>query len=159
MTIVYAIAAKIYVFPRIGTVDPKNILIPILLLHATRHLGLMFLSPGATYVGIPPEFTFPAAIGDLIAAILAILSIAIVIRGSSFSRLSLWIFNIWGTMDLLTAITLANFYQVESFMGPAYWIPAFWVPALLVTHFIVFVLLIRRWQGDERRTNAIDEKN
>jgi hypothetical protein len=27
------------------------------------------------------------------------------------------------------------------------WIPAFWVPALLVTHFVVFVLLGRRWYG------------
>jgi hypothetical protein len=29
-------------------------------------------------------------------------------------------------------------------MGPAYWIPAFWVPALLVTHYITFVVLMRR---------------
>lgn len=28
-------------------------------------------------------------------------------------------------------------------MGAAYWIPAFWVPALLVTHYIVFVVLLR----------------
>jgi len=31
-------------------------------------------------------------------------------------------------------------------MGPAYWIPAFWVPLLLVTHYVTFVLLGRRWQ-------------
>jgi hypothetical protein len=30
-------------------------------------------------------------------------------------------------------------------MGPAYWIPAFWVPALLVTHYITFIVLSRRW--------------
>jgi hypothetical protein len=32
---------------------------------------------------------------------------------------------------------------VEPFMGPAYWIPAFWVPGLLVTHALVFMLLLR----------------
>jgi hypothetical protein len=32
-------------------------------------------------------------------------------------------------------------------MGPAYWIPAFWVPALLVTHYVVFLLLGKRWMG------------
>jgi hypothetical protein len=31
-------------------------------------------------------------------------------------------------------------------MGPAYWIPAFWVPALLVTHYVVFVVLLRHWK-------------
>jgi hypothetical protein len=31
--------------------------------------------------------------------------------------------------------------------GPAYWIPAFWVPALLVTHYVIFVLLGKRWYG------------
>lgn len=29
-------------------------------------------------------------------------------------------------------------------MGASYWIPAFWVPALLVTHYIVFVVLLRQ---------------
>jgi hypothetical protein len=33
------------------------------------------------------------------------------------------------------------------YMGAAHWIPAFWVPALLVTHFVVFVLLGKRWIG------------
>jgi hypothetical protein len=31
-------------------------------------------------------------------------------------------------------------------MGPAYWIPAVWVPLLLVTHYVTFILLRRRWQ-------------
>jgi hypothetical protein len=30
----------------------------------------MFLAPGATYPGIPPQFTRPAAYGDLVAAVL-----------------------------------------------------------------------------------------
>src|SRR5262249_28916663 len=32
-------------------------------------------------------------------------------------------------------------------ISPAYWIPAFWVPALLVTHYVVFVVLGKRWSG------------
>jgi high affinity sulfate transporter 1 len=30
------------------------------------------------------------------------------------------------------------------YMGPAYWIPTFWVPALMVTHYLTFVVLLRR---------------
>src|SRR6266568_5214705 len=41
-------------------------------LYSFRHLGLMFLAPGATYSGIPAAFAYPAAFGDLLAAVLAI---------------------------------------------------------------------------------------
>jgi hypothetical protein len=57
------------------------------------------------------------------------------------------LFNIVGTLDLIDAITLATIYNAAPLMGPAYWIPAFWVPALLVTHYIVFLLLGKRWTG------------
>jgi hypothetical protein len=62
------------------------------------------------------------------------------------SEILVWIFNIEGTVDLAVAITLATIYKADAFMGPAYWIPAFWVPALLVTHYIVFVVLVRYWK-------------
>jgi hypothetical protein len=45
------------------------------------------------------------------------------------------------------AISLATIYGAAPYMGAAYGIPAFWVPALLVTHYVVFVLLGRRWSG------------
>lgn len=59
-------------------------------------------------------------------------------------RWLVWVFNIVGTVDLLSAITLATAYDAAAFMGPAYWIPAFWVPALLVTHYLTFVVLTER---------------
>ena len=56
-------------------------------------------------------------------------------------RFLVWLFNCVGTLDLVTAITLATLYQAPPYMGAAYWIPAFWVPALLVTHYVTFVVL------------------
>ena len=57
-----------------------------------------------------------------------------------------WLFNVVGSLDLISAITLATVYNAAPFMGPAYWIPAFWVPALLVTHYLTFLVLLRgRW--------------
>src|SRR5207302_5190150 len=67
-TFVFWVAAKIYVFPKLSDLGPEAVLLPILLLHSFRHLGLMFLAPGATYAGIPPQFAYPAAFGDLLAA-------------------------------------------------------------------------------------------
>ena len=121
-------------------------MLPILLLHSLRHLGLMFLAPGATYVGIPPQFAYPAAFGDLIAAVLALIAIPAVATQARVAKLLVWLFNVVGTLDLLAAISLATIFDAAPFMGPAYWIPAFWVPGLLVTHYITFLLLARTWK-------------
>jgi hypothetical protein len=144
-TFVFWIVAKIYLLPKLHEIRLQSILVPILLLHSFRHLGLMFLAPGATYVGIPPQFAYPAAYGDLVAAILALLSIPPLISGHWSARVFVWSFNVEGSLDLLTAITLATMHGASPYMGPAYWIPAFWVPALLVTHYITFIILIRHW--------------
>jgi hypothetical protein len=111
----------------------------------------MFLAPGATYAGIPLQFAVPAAYGDLLAAILALLSIPAVAAGHWSSRPLLWAFNVEGSLDLLLAMTLAILYEASPFMGPAYWIPAFWVPALLVTHYTTFVILMRYWPERSKR--------
>ena len=47
-TLVFWVAARIYLLPRLHELTPQSVLLPILLLHSFRHLGLMFLAPGAT---------------------------------------------------------------------------------------------------------------
>ena len=144
-TFIFWIDARIYLLPRLHALEPQTVVVPILLLHSTRHLGLMFLAQGATYKGIPPEFAYPAAFGDLLAAVLALVAVFVVIRNARTGRLLVWIFNLEGTLDLLIAIALATVYDAQSYMGPAYWIPALWVPALLVTHYITFLVLTKHW--------------
>jgi hypothetical protein len=145
-TLVFWIAARLYLLPNLAKLQPRSVLLPILLLHAFRHLGLMFLAAGATYPGVPAQFAYPAAYGDLLAALLAVAAIPAVAGNWRGARPLVWIFNVEGTVDLIAAITLATIYGAEPYMGPAYWIPAFWVPALLVTHYITFVLLLRPWR-------------
>jgi hypothetical protein len=157
-TVVFWIAAGICVLPNIRRWGRDRVLMPILLLHALRHLGLMFLAPGATYTGLPPAFARTAALGDLVAALLALASLAAVRRSHPSARLLVWIFNVEGTLDLMVAITLATVNHAAPYMGPAYWIPAFWVPALLVTHYITFVILLGRWPTT-RRSSAIGPRD
>jgi hypothetical protein len=144
-TVVFYATAKLYLFPRLERISPRSILLPILLLHSLRHLGLMFLTRGATYQGMPRQFALPAALGDLLSAILAFASIPAVAQGWRSARPMVWVFNVVGSLDMVCAITLATLYQAAPFMGPAYWIPSFWVPALLVTHYITFIVLRRKW--------------
>jgi hypothetical protein len=145
-TLVFWIAARLYVLPKLGQLNPRAVLLPILLLHSLRHLGLMFLSPGAVYAGMPSRFAYPAAFGDLLAAVLAMAAIPAVAMNARAAKPLVWLFNIEGTVDLIDAIVLAQIYKAAPYMGAAYWIPAFWVPALLVTHYVTFVVLWRDWK-------------
>ncbi|MGH9867662.1 MAG: hypothetical protein ACREAA_05800 [Candidatus Polarisedimenticolia bacterium] len=145
-TVVFYVAARLYLLPRLGQLSPRNVLLPILLLHSLRHLGLMFLAPGAVYPGMPLAFARPAAFGDLVTALLAFTAIPFVARGWKGNRLLVWVFNIFGTLDLVSAITLATIHNAPIHMGAAYWIPAFWVPSLLVTHYVTFLILAKHWR-------------
>jgi hypothetical protein len=145
-TVIFYIAARVFLIPLLPRLRPQQVLLPILLLHSTRHLGLMFLTRGATYSGLPPEFAYPAAFGDLLTGALAFVAALLVCRNSIGAKPLVWFFNIVGTVDLIVAITVATIYGASPFMGPAYWIPAFWVPALLVTHYITFLILIKYWK-------------
>jgi len=133
-TLIFYLVARLYLQPQLPRFRPQQILVPILLLHSTRHLGMMFLTRGATYPGLPPQFAYPAAFGDLLTAIIALVTRPIVLRRSSLAKPAVWVFNVFGTVDLVVAITLATIYNAPVAMGPSYWIPAFWVPLLLVTH-------------------------
>ncbi len=143
-TLIFYVCARIYILPRLNDLKPQVILLPILLLHSFRHLGLMFLARGAVYPGMPAQFAYPAAVGDFLAAVLAVAAIGAVVKNLRGGRFLVWVFNIEGTVDLIIAIILATVYGAPAFMGAAYWIPAFWVPALLVTHYIAFIVLMRQ---------------
>src|SRR5262245_13657543 len=143
-TVLFYVIARISVLPQLGVWAFRTVMLPILLLHSFRHLGLMFLTRGATYPGMPAQFAYPAAFGDLLAAVLAFAALVAVFWNHPAQRFLVWVFNIEGTLDLMNATVLATAFGAPPYMGPAYWIPAFWVPALLVTHYIVFVVLLRR---------------
>ncbi len=143
---IFLTALRIYVWPRLATLSPASLLTPILLLHAGRELGLMFLFEGATKPGMPQAFAVPAAWGDLAAAVLAVIALRAVRTGAASARTWVWVFNLFGTADLLNAIAMAVVHQSGLYLGAAYWIPAFWVPMLLATHTLVFVYLLRHWR-------------
>src|SRR5262245_40621439 len=99
-TVVFWVAAKLYVLPKLQNYEARTLLLPILLLHSLRHLGLMFLASGATYPGIPLQFAYPAAYGDLITAVLAMIAILAVATRARSAKLLVWLFSVVGLLDL-----------------------------------------------------------
>jgi hypothetical protein len=142
--VVFFIVARMYIIPYLHRLSDRVLIQPILLFHSLRHLGLMFLAPGAVISGMPSAFAIPAAIGDLITAFLALIALLAVRRQSPNHTIFLWIFNVFGTFDLVYAVTTGTINNIGPFMGASYWIPSFWVPMLLVTHYIVFLRLLTK---------------
>jgi hypothetical protein len=80
----------------------------------------MFLAREAYMLECPHNSLTPAAFGDLLAALLALIAIPAVLRNARAGRLLVWLFNVEGRVDLLAAITLAKVYGASSYMGVAY---------------------------------------
>jgi hypothetical protein len=140
--IAWGIIAARYIWPELRHKRRSEALRPVLILHSFRFLGLAMLVPGVVSPDLPPAFAQPAAYGDLITTILALLTLLVLPRGAGV--VMAWIFNLWGFADLLNA-----FYQgngaglLAGQLGAAYFIPTFFVPLLLVTHALAFRILLQ----------------
>jgi hypothetical protein len=139
--IAWGIVAKRYIWPKLRPLQPAEALRPILILHSFRFEGLAFLVPGVVSPDLPSAFAHSAAYGDLIAAILALLSLVSLPRSGVAVA---WIFNLWGSADLLNAFYQANAAGlVPGQLGAAYFIPTLVVPLLLITHGLAFRILLQ----------------
>jgi hypothetical protein len=148
--IAWGLVTAWYIWPRLPRQPLADALRPLILLHCFRFVGLAFLVPGVVSPDLPAAFARPAACGDLIAAVLALLALAALPR-----RLGLavsWVFNLWGTTDLLYAFYQGNRVGLEpGQLGAAYFIVTILVPLLFITHGLVFRLLLRGEAGAASR--------
>ncbi len=140
--VAWGFVAGRYMWPALLAKPRAEALRPLLTLHAFRFVGLAFLVPGVVAPGLPAAFAQSAAYGDIIAAALALLSLLMQPRGAGIAIA--WIFNLWGTADLLNAFYQANHAGLQAGqLGAAYFIPTFVVPLLLITHGLAFRILFR----------------
>ncbi len=142
--IVWGITVGRYVWPALRLRKREDALEPVLVLHSFRFIGLAFLVPGVVSPDLPGAFAARAAYGDLATSILALLALAAL--RSRLGALVVWVFNIVGSADLLLAFSDGNRSGLgiaPGLQGAAYFIPTVLVPLLLVTHVVVFRLLLR----------------
>ena len=139
--VLYTLVARWYVSPRLGALPVDRALQPLLVLHATRHMGLVFLVPTVVGGALPAAFAASAAYGDLLAGVLALGALVALRARAGVARPLTWLFNIVGLGDLVNAFYQGLSHDVQ--LGAAYYIPTFIVPALVVTHVMIFRLLLR----------------
>ena len=140
----YSLIARFYIVPRIAVLPRADSLTALMFIHCFRYIGMAFLITGVTSVALDPRFANSAAYGDLLAAVLAIVAIIALRRTWAVAIPLVWIFNIIGTLDLLNALFQGVRHVADGQFGAMYFIPALIVPALLVTHYLIFVVLLRR---------------
>jgi hypothetical protein len=110
-----------------------------------RFLGLSFLVPGVVSPFLAPGFAVPAAYGDLVAAFLAIIATIALVNRTSWAKTSVWLFNLWGTVDFLFAFYQGRLIGLQpGMLGATFFMVTAIVPPMLVTHGLIFGLLARR---------------
>jgi len=150
--IAWGIVAARYVWPEIRLRPRTEALRPLLILHSFRFIGLAFLVSGVVSADLPSAFSHSAAYGDIIAATLALLSLLSLTRGAGV--VITWIFNLWGSADLVNAFYQANNAGlVPGQLGATYFIPTLVVPLLLVTHGLIFRILLQHQNQSAMRSN------
>ena len=139
-----AIVARSYVWPRLRSLERNRALAALVAPHMFRFVGLSFLVTGVVSSSLPAGFAVPAAYGDFIAGILAMVATVALLRGASWSIAAAWIFNLWGTTDLIL-----GFYDgprsglQPGALGATFFLVTAIVPAMLVSHILIFRLLGR----------------
>jgi hypothetical protein len=83
--------------------------------------------------------------------------LAVVVLKSGLGIALVWVFNLWGSADLLYAFCQGNQVGLEpGQLGAAYFIVTVLVPLLLITHGLAFRLLLQPdgWETSRRSTSG-----
>jgi hypothetical protein len=147
--IAFGIVTKLYIWPRLRVMRREDALIRLVVPHTFRFVGLSFLVPGVVSPSLSTAFALPAAYGDLVAAILAVVATLALSARASWAIPIVWVFNVWGAADLLNAFYegLIGVRIGPGLLGAAFFIPTVIVPPLLVMHGLIFWLLLRPKQS------------
>ncbi|MBV9229313.1 MAG: hypothetical protein JOZ18_08360 [Chloroflexi bacterium] len=134
-------------FRQLLTITPMHWIIGIQVFRVLGGIWLIGYAQGQ----LPGLFALPAGIGDTLTGLTAPVVAYWFYKNGKGARLIAFIWCLFGTLDLLNAITLANLSNATAVgVLPFVLIPAFGVPRSLVLHGYTFWLL-----GKRRTENAI----
>ena len=145
--IAYSLVAKWYVVPNLAGRAVRTILPPLILMHLIRPVSMWLLVPGVlVQPTMPVHFAQGTAYGDLLAASLALVAALMVRNEVKGALVMAWVFNVVGIFDALRNCLVGMLAQAPTHMGAMVFVPAYGVPLLLVSHVLIFKILL-----DQRR--------
>jgi hypothetical protein len=143
--VAWLLCLRVYVWPRLKSMDPFDVHRAIATLHSFRFFGLVFILPGVVSPLLPASFAEFAAYGDFATGVLAMLAL-LTTRIRPLFWLFVAAFNLVGVIDLIVDYVHAIQADVPAHaaeFGATYAIPIIYVPVLMITHVAAFYLLLR----------------
>jgi hypothetical protein len=138
------IGFKYWIQPKISKLPIHEALLPFVFLNTFRYLGLSFMAKEQFYDGFPTEFLTTVGLWDLATAILAIITTIALKNKWKFAIPLVWIFNIVGFADLITAFP--QFFGLKLYDQNLGFIWLMFVTYGLTTfmsHIYIFIRLIK----------------
>lgn len=146
MSVVSSIViAILFAWPWLRASDHQQALIWLVAPHMfLRFIGISFFVDGVVSGSLPKAWAAQAGYGDFVAGVLAIIATVALAESAAWAILAAWIFNLWGAADLLFAFYKGARVRLEpGSLGAAFYIVTAIVPPLLVSHALIFALLLR----------------
>jgi len=144
--VLWVMIAAWYVVPWLATQPRAEALIPLLWVHAFRYVALQIFSSQQFGFAISDASRDQIAFGDLIATILAVISIAALHYRVRWAPVLVWVFAVEATSDLINATVAGVRDQAFATASNVSWlILTFYVPLLWVSlGLMVWQLYARR---------------
>jgi len=148
------------IYPRLRDRSLRDALTPLLLFETLRTIGLIVLVQDLVAATLPAGFAVPAALGDMLAVVLAFAALVAVRADWQIAPALVWLFTVVGLVDFINAVAQAVRFDVveQHQLGLAWLLPTYGVPAFTVAQVMVIALLVtrgrQRAEGD--RKQAVD---
>lgn len=143
-TVALVLAFKWWISPRVAKLSIQDALLPFVFLNAFRYLGLSFMAKEQFYDGFPAEFLTTVGLLDFTTAVLAIITAIALKNKWRFAIPLVWIFNIVGFGDLITAFP--QFFSLELYnqnLGTIWLMFITYGLAAFLSHIYIFSRLVK----------------
>ncbi len=125
--------------------------LPLLLLHVFRYLGLTLIAPGQVEASVSRTALQVMAYGDLAAGVAALLAVLAVVSRSSLATASIVLFTIVGFGDFISVgYTAAQAGIVDAEIGTMRFFLVTFAPALILSQIYVAYRLFGHVFGSKR---------
>lgn len=148
-TIAIILGFRYWIQPRVSKLPIHEALLPFVFLNTFRYLGLSFMTEEQFYNGFPTEFLSTVGLLDFTTSLLAIVSLIALKNKWSFSIPLVWIFNLVGFGDLITAFP--QFFGLELYNQNLGFIWLMFVTYGLSTFLSHIYIFIRLFKGLKKK--------
>lgn len=141
---VYIVIYRIYLRSWFKAQSFGSAVLPLLLLHVFRYLGLMLLAPGQIDPALPREALLVIAWGDFASGACALVAAIAVHHRWPPATWLVGLFSLVGFADFfVVGVTAAKIGIFDADIGMMWFLAAFFAPALLLSQIYIAYRLVR----------------